>query len=245
MIDLFLINMQLFTSQDINWWTGVMWIACGLLWCFYQLFTALFWRHPFTAEDPLVSKLCNAKFLQICSGEETSSSTSRLAWGRVFSFLFICSSKNFTPFLDDVASLYDFLLQNTKEDILKNFVYFLGVQNTTGTQWRSLYWHFLKYTFPLLFWTPLDTQKKLKHFSRISSAEHKRYFEEFFNIFVYTMHVNGVQNNKGPHWLLLYWHFLKCIFILTVFGWTIYLFIQWASWVDRKKICYFVSSNFN
>ncbi len=30
-----------------------------------------FWRHPFTAEDPLVSKLCNAKFLQNFSNEET------------------------------------------------------------------------------------------------------------------------------------------------------------------------------
>ncbi len=26
MMDLFLINMQLFISQDINWWTGVVWI---------------------------------------------------------------------------------------------------------------------------------------------------------------------------------------------------------------------------
>ncbi len=24
--------------QDINWWTGDVWIVCGLLWCFYQLF---------------------------------------------------------------------------------------------------------------------------------------------------------------------------------------------------------------
>ncbi len=51
--------------QDINWWTGVMWITCGLLWCFYQLFGLSFWRHPFTAEDPLVSKWCNSTFLQI------------------------------------------------------------------------------------------------------------------------------------------------------------------------------------
>ncbi len=29
---------------------------CGLLWCFYQLFGLSFWRHPFTAEDPLLSK---------------------------------------------------------------------------------------------------------------------------------------------------------------------------------------------
>ncbi len=33
-MDLFLTNMQLFTSQDVNWWTGVVWITCGLLWCF-------------------------------------------------------------------------------------------------------------------------------------------------------------------------------------------------------------------
>ncbi len=40
-----------------------MW--CGLLWCFYQLFGLSFWRHPFTAEHPLVSKWCKATFLQI------------------------------------------------------------------------------------------------------------------------------------------------------------------------------------
>ncbi len=33
-----------------------------------------FWRHPFTAEDPLLSKWCNAKFLQICWDEEKASS---------------------------------------------------------------------------------------------------------------------------------------------------------------------------
>ncbi len=30
------------------------------------------WRHPFTAEDPLVSKWFNAKFLQICCKEKTN-----------------------------------------------------------------------------------------------------------------------------------------------------------------------------
>ncbi len=78
MMDLFITNMQLSTSQDVNW---VVWITCGLLGCFYQLFKLSFWQHPFTAEDPwrhsftaedpLVSKWYNAKFLQICSGEET------------------------------------------------------------------------------------------------------------------------------------------------------------------------------
>ncbi len=43
----------------------------SLLGCFYQLFGLSFWLHPFTAEDPLVSKWSNAKFLQICSKEET------------------------------------------------------------------------------------------------------------------------------------------------------------------------------
>ncbi len=68
--------MQLFTSQDnctVNWWTGVVWITCRLWWCFYQLFGLSVWRHPFTAEDPLVSKQCNTKFSQICSHEETKS----------------------------------------------------------------------------------------------------------------------------------------------------------------------------
>ncbi len=62
MMDMFLTNTQLLASQDINWWTGVEWITCGLLWYFYQLFGLSFWRHPFTAEDPLVSKWCNATF---------------------------------------------------------------------------------------------------------------------------------------------------------------------------------------
>ncbi len=72
--DLFLTNMKPLASQDVNWWTERVWITCGLLWCFYQLFGLSFWWHPFTAEDPLVSKWCDAKFLQICSIEETNSS---------------------------------------------------------------------------------------------------------------------------------------------------------------------------
>ncbi len=55
--------------------------SCGLFWCFYQMFRLSFWRHPFTAEDPLVSKWCNATFLQICSDEDTNSSASWMAWG--------------------------------------------------------------------------------------------------------------------------------------------------------------------
>ncbi len=60
-MDFFLTNMQILASQDVNWWTGFV-----DYWCFYQLFGLSFWRHPFTAEDPLVRKWCNAKLLQIC-----------------------------------------------------------------------------------------------------------------------------------------------------------------------------------
>ncbi len=31
MMDLFLTNMQILSSQDINWWTGVVWIIVMLL----------------------------------------------------------------------------------------------------------------------------------------------------------------------------------------------------------------------
>ncbi len=54
-----------------NYASGVVWITCGILWCFYQLFGLSFWRYPLTAEDPLIGNWCNAKFLQICSNEET------------------------------------------------------------------------------------------------------------------------------------------------------------------------------
>ncbi len=52
---------QLFTSWDITWCSGVVCIIVML----YQLFGLSFWRHPFTAGGLLVSKWCNATFLQI------------------------------------------------------------------------------------------------------------------------------------------------------------------------------------
>ncbi len=69
MMHLFITKIQLFTSQVVNRWTGVLYIT----------WTLIFWRHPFTAEDPLVSKSCDAIFLQICSYIETNSSTSWMA----------------------------------------------------------------------------------------------------------------------------------------------------------------------
>ncbi len=75
MMDLLLINTQLFTSEDM---TGVCMDSSEVF--FFQLFGLSFWRHPFTAEDPSDAY---PKSLQICSDEETSSSTSWMAWGWV------------------------------------------------------------------------------------------------------------------------------------------------------------------
>ncbi len=87
MIDLFLTNMQLFTIQDINWWTGVVWITCKLLCCFYQLFGLSFWWHPFTAEDPLVSKWCNDEFQKnLFQWRNKLIYSSRIVWGQLFIF---------------------------------------------------------------------------------------------------------------------------------------------------------------
>ncbi len=76
-------KLDLFTTQDINWWTEEVWVTYGLLWCFYQLFGLSFWRHPFTAEDPFVSKWCNATVLQSVPMKKQNSSTSWMPWGWV------------------------------------------------------------------------------------------------------------------------------------------------------------------
>ncbi len=83
MMDLFLKSLQLFISEDVNWWIRVVWSPCGLLWCFYQLFGLSFWRHPFTAEHPLLSKRCNATFLQICLDSNSSTHCTALFWVHV------------------------------------------------------------------------------------------------------------------------------------------------------------------
>ncbi len=88
MMDLLHINTQLFTSEDI---TVDAWIR--LKFFFFQLFGLSFWRHPFTAEDPSDAY---PKSLQICSDEETSSSTSWMAWGWVhFKHIFIFLGEQF------------------------------------------------------------------------------------------------------------------------------------------------------
>ncbi len=42
MLDLF----KLLSSQDVNWWTGVVWITCGLLWCFLSAVWTLILTAP-------------------------------------------------------------------------------------------------------------------------------------------------------------------------------------------------------
>ncbi len=69
LMDLFITN-----TQD--------WIHVEYLWIIVMFLSAvwtLIQQHPFTAEDPLVSRWCNATLLKICSDEETNSSTSWMA----------------------------------------------------------------------------------------------------------------------------------------------------------------------
>ncbi len=40
------LNTQLFASKDINWWTGVVWVACGLLRCFFSAVWTLILTAP-------------------------------------------------------------------------------------------------------------------------------------------------------------------------------------------------------
>ncbi len=55
-----------------------LWII--VMWCLYKLFGLSFWRHPFTAEDPLVNKWCNAIFfVQISFNEEINPSACWIA----------------------------------------------------------------------------------------------------------------------------------------------------------------------
>ncbi len=48
-------------SSSEQTWRKLQWSRVKDLWCFYQLFRLSFWRHPFTAEEPLVM-LCNDTF---------------------------------------------------------------------------------------------------------------------------------------------------------------------------------------
>ncbi len=57
--------LQLLSSPDVIWWTRMVWVTCGLLWCIYQQFGLSLWRHPFTAKHPLLRHWCRDTFLQI------------------------------------------------------------------------------------------------------------------------------------------------------------------------------------
>ncbi len=85
---------------------------CGLLWCFYQLFGLLFWRHPFTAEHPLLTKWCSATFLQIwwrhkliyiLDGLRVSTSSANFHFGDLFIF---CVCFIILPCLSSYSPVY-------------------------------------------------------------------------------------------------------------------------------------------
>ncbi len=83
----------------------------GLQWCVLLVdsFGLSFWRHPLTAEDPLLSKSCNATFLQTSSDEETNSSTSWMTWGNCSENVHFCVNDYFKLFIirptDNIAHI--------------------------------------------------------------------------------------------------------------------------------------------
>ncbi len=80
MMDLFLTNMQLFTSQDIKWWTGVVWIIV--------MFLSAVWTLILTA--PIHCRGSNGEQVMQCyispnmMKKKQNSSTSCMAWVWVF-----------------------------------------------------------------------------------------------------------------------------------------------------------------
>ncbi len=71
MMDLFL---EFLASQD--WWTGVVWIICGLLICFYQQF-GLILTAPIHCRGSIGERMLYLSK----SDKETNSSTSWMDWG--------------------------------------------------------------------------------------------------------------------------------------------------------------------
>ncbi len=74
-MNLFITNMQLFSSQDVNWWAGVMWIIVIFFSCLNSHYDG---THSLQRIHWQVMH-CNVKFLQICSDEEANS-TFGMAW---------------------------------------------------------------------------------------------------------------------------------------------------------------------
>ncbi len=64
-----------FTRCYLMDWSGVDYLWIIVMFFISCLDPNLLWRHPFTEEDPLVNKWCNAKFIQICPYTETNLST--------------------------------------------------------------------------------------------------------------------------------------------------------------------------
>ncbi len=99
--------------------------SCGLLWCFYHLFELSFWRHPFTTEDTLVSKWCNAKFIN-------------LLWWRN-KLIHILDRLRVTQF----SAIFLFSLKDfPKIKILSSLIHphaFTNLYNNTGLNWLLLF----------------------------------------------------------------------------------------------------------
>ncbi len=82
------------------------WVMLWIIVMFLSAVWALILMAPFTAEDPLVSKWCNAKFLQICSDEETNSSTSWMACVSAFPLQAITVKLDLQDYISTTYKIY-------------------------------------------------------------------------------------------------------------------------------------------
>ncbi len=119
--------------------------CCGLLWCFYQLFGLSFWRHPFTAEHPLLRHWCRDTFLHLLlhlgwpESEHIFSKCSFL--GELF-LSSVCVSQSSGPALN--------LLLNGKQNLVRNTS--IGHKMT-----------FFSFQFACLWWRLRLMRRQLMH----------------------------------------------------------------------------------
>ncbi len=108
---------------------GDVLITNGLLWCFYQLLGLSYWRHPFTAVDPLVSKWCNILnfTIQLCFLEAKSMKIFTISL-TCFYTLFVNCTNTKTVLLHqrvyNTVSLVSAICRHTQPDSASSFGFF-------------------------------------------------------------------------------------------------------------------------
>ncbi len=101
MMDFVSYNTTSFTSADINWWIGVVWTTCGVLWWFYNIF---YYSHSDGTHS--LQRICwwaNDVMLNVFKSVLMKKQTHLFSEESTFSFFRNCSSKmRSTDFWNDI-----------------------------------------------------------------------------------------------------------------------------------------------